>query len=121
MKLSKSLTCIILATILALFYVSLQVRQFEVSYSIRRQEQTLTRLLDQNKILRYNTLALKTPANLEKTLLARNIQLQMPDNREVVEIASAPKLAQVAAFQKGKDIVLNFFASRLRIKTFAPK
>jgi hypothetical protein len=117
MKLYKSLTCIILATIAALLYVSMQVSQFEVSYSIRRNEQTIARLLDQNKVLRYNTFALKSPASLEKMLMAKNIQLQMPDRREVVEIVAAPKLVQVAALQKGKDLVLNFFAARLGVKT----
>ena len=121
MKLSKCLILVIVITIAALFYVSMQLRQVEISYQIRQKELTVARLLDQNRILRYNTLALKSPANLERVLLAKNIKMQMPDRREVVELAASPRLVEAAALQRGKDLVLNFFALRLRTKTFTLK
>lgn len=121
MKLSKCLTVVVSVTIAALFYVSVHAKQFEISYQIRQREQTVTRLLDQNKVLRYNTLSLKSPANLQNALLAKDIKLQMPDRRKVVEMAASPKLVEAAALQRGKDLVLNFFALRLRTKTFTLK
>jgi len=87
MKIYKFSVCLILVTLLALLYVHQQVQLVKVSYGIEFNERKITTLLDQNKALMYNIAKLKSPAGLQKKLLASKKEFSIPQQWKVVEIA----------------------------------
>lgn len=112
MRPTRPLVFIIILTVLALFYVDLQVQQIKLGYQIKKKEEVHARLLDQNRILRYNTLALRSPGKMEKSLLARKINMEMPQQTKLLvyrnkQAGNAVVLAQ--AIRKSTNFILGFF------------
>ena len=106
----KPLCILFVTTLVALAYVNLQVEQIKVGYRIKKKEEIYGRLLDQNKILRYNNLALKSPARMEKLLLARKINMEMPSRISFLVLEKKQSNTVLAsALDKGKSFILGFF------------
>ena len=73
---------------IALLYVSQQTALVHLSYDIKAKDKMYSDLLDRNKILLYNVRQLESPARLERTLLAKQMKLEVP-SRERVILASS--------------------------------
>lgn len=76
MRISHFFLCVGIITLACLVYVWQNVCQMELSYQLLTQEKQITKLVDQNRVLRYNVLQLKSPAAIEKSLLAGKIKLK---------------------------------------------
>lgn len=81
-------------TLASLGYVSQEVEAVKIGYTIRKQEETRTLLLDRARALKYNIARLKAPNTLEKRLTAQKISLQSPKSWQTLVISSAKGTAQ---------------------------
>jgi hypothetical protein len=86
-----------LGTIASLGYVSQEVEAVKIGYTIRKQEETKTLLLDRARALKYNIARLKATNTLEKRLTAQKINLQSPKSWQTLVIPSGAGSEQAAA------------------------
>ncbi len=89
MKVYRFLIMTVAATAVALVYVTQQTSLIRLSYDIKAKEQAYSELLDRNKILLYNVRQLESPARLEKTLLAKNVKMEVPSKERFILLSSA--------------------------------
>lgn len=97
----RFMTFLILSTLASLFYVSQEVGAVQVGYTIRKQEETRTLLLDRTRALQYNIERLKSPNNLERRLTAQKIILQSPKSWQTLVMTpgqAKPAHTSVASF-----------------------
>lgn len=105
MKLFQFFITVFIVTILALAHVHLEVATVKLSYKINKQQNSLELLLDHNKYLRYNTLALKSPESLQKMLADKEINLNFASPHKVFKVtainANSRQKQRLIASQKG--------------------
>lgn len=73
----------------ALLYVNQQTALIRLSYDIKAKDKSYSDLLDRSKILLYNVRQLESPARLEKTLLAKQMKLEVPSRERVILVSAA--------------------------------
>ncbi len=113
MKLSKFLFIMVIITIVSVVYVQQQISLLKLSYQIKDKEKTLQELLDKNKILMYNILALEAPASLEKRLIVKNVRLEMPGEWQLVSLPEVEvREGLVLGKPKLKNVLLGIFNLR---------
>ena len=83
----------------------------KIGYTIRKQEESKTLLLDRGRALKYNIARLKAPHNLETKLMARRIELQAPKSWQTLVMPNAIN-AKKPAFA-GSSIHRPFFTKFL--------
>lgn len=109
-------------TLTCLIYVWQNVSQVELSYRLLKQEKQITKLVDQNRILRYNVLQLKSPEVIEKRLLASRIKLKyvrpvMTAQLNNKAVAPATKYAKESSFwKKTRKVLTGIFALRSQVE-----
>jgi len=84
---------VFLVTLACLVYVYAEVQTFKIGYTIRKQEEMKTQLLDRARALNYNIDRLKSPANLERRLEAQKVLLASPKTWQTLVLTdrSAPR------------------------------
>ena len=88
MSTHKFLTTTVMVTMVALLYVSQQTALVHLSYDIKTKDKMYTDLLDRNKVLLYNVRQLESPARLERTLLAKQMKLEIPSRERVILVSA---------------------------------
>ena len=88
MSTSKFLTTTVMVTMVALLYVSQQTALVHLSYDIKAKDKMYSDLLDRNKVLLYNVRQLESPARLERTLLAKQMKLEIPSRERVILVSA---------------------------------
>ena len=81
---------VVLVTVACLFYVYSEVQTTRIGYTIRRQEEMKTQLLDRARALNYNIARLKSPANLERRLVAQKVLLASPKTWQTWVLTAQP-------------------------------
>lgn len=114
MRLSSSLKCMSFVTLLALIYIHMQMQIIDLAYQGKRKEKDIIKLVEENGMVSYNILALKSSNNLGRKLLAKDSDLRFRDRGSVVELAVAdPEAGQprilTASQSKPTNPILNFF------------
>ena len=99
MKISRFLTLVVLITGISLFYVHQQIELIKFSYKIQSHQHRLDDLLDQNRILKYNVIALKTPFSLENRLRQSDIEMILPERWQVVRVAG-PRMEKASSQER---------------------
>jgi len=94
----RFMALVVLVTLAALFYVYEEVQAVQIGYTIRKQEETKTLLLDRARALKYNISKLKAPNNLERKLLAQRIVLASPKSWQTLVIANPAQEASRQGF-----------------------
>jgi hypothetical protein len=110
MKIYKFSITLTLVTLVALLYVHQQVQLLKISYRINANEKDLTRLLDQNRALIYNITRLKSPVNLDKKFLASKKDYSIPQQWQIVKVATPKEEKQpvmLAKTEKRSFAILN--------------
>ena len=77
------------ATIMALLYIHMQMRIFELSYNGKDKEKIIHELNDSNGALSHQILTLKSANNLGNQLLDHDNSLQFMDNERVMTVAAS--------------------------------
>ena len=108
MKLSRFLTILVLITVTSLFYVHQQIELIKQSYIIQLNQHKVDDLLDQNRILKYNVIALKAPVNLENQLVANDVKLVLPERWQVVRIAGSRIEKEALSGKKPLPLLFSF-------------
>ena len=90
LRIFRSITSIMIITLLALVYVHQQVELVKLSYAIDYKERKLEHMLDQKDALGYNIKELENPSRLEKILLSKNIEITFPKRGNVVNFSGTP-------------------------------
>jgi hypothetical protein len=90
LSINNKIVFIFIITIIALLYVNQQILIYQIGLRIKENYQIYSRLVDQNRILEYNVLNLKSPVNLENRLSSKRIELRMPQRWQVVKVLKNP-------------------------------
>src|SRR5580698_4518211 len=77
-------------TIMALLYIHMQMRIFELSYNGKDKEKIIHELNDSNGALSHQILTLESANNLGNQLLDRDNSLQFMDNERMVTVVTTP-------------------------------
>ena len=102
LKAYKSIIFIFILTIIALVYVNQQALIYQMGLRLKENSEIYSKLVDRNRILVYNVLNLKSPVSLETKLLAKRVELGMPQKWQVVKIDdSAVKFANKDVKKRG--------------------
>ena len=91
MNISKFFLVAVLITTVALGYVHQQMELLRINYSINRNKDNLSVLLDQNNTLMYNVTCLQTPSYLEQTLAAEEDSWEIPSRWHTIGLAEAAR------------------------------
>lgn len=103
------------ATLAGLFYVYAEVEAVRIGYTIRKQEEKKTLLLDRARALKYNIARLKAPDTLEKKLVARRIELQSPKSWQTLVLSNGSRPAKaVLASSAAAPFFSKFFVGTAR-------
>ncbi|MFH1782700.1 MAG: hypothetical protein ABH848_03690 [Candidatus Omnitrophota bacterium] len=102
LKIHNIMILIVLLTIVAIMYVNQQVLVYQMGLKVKENANIYSKLVDQNRILVYNVLNLKSPVNLEAKLLAKKVEMNMPHKWQVVRLKDSPeKFARTIAVKRG--------------------
>src|SRR5580700_2396841 len=82
------------ATIMALLYIHMQMKIFELSYGGKDKEKIIHELNDSNGALSHQILTLKSANNLGNQLLDHDNSLQFMDNERVMRVVTSPGAIQ---------------------------
>lgn len=96
MKLFNFFRVMVFLTVVALIYIHLQMKIFDLAYQGKTNEKLIHNLRDENGELTYEILKLKSSQNLGGKLLTENSSLKFLDQSSVVplkttQISLAPK------------------------------
>ena len=86
MRLPKFIILLVLLTFISLIYVQLQIEIFKQAYQGSLNESRLNDVLDDNSILMYNILALKSAQNVGDKLLSNERNLQFAERQQITEV-----------------------------------
>jgi len=116
MRLSKFLILLVLVTVVSLIYVQLQIEIFKQAYQGSLNESRLRDVLDDNSILMYNILALKSAQNVGEILLSGEQSLQFAKKQQIAEVKIPVQVNASSQRVKPKP---NFFARIFALKSQA--
>src|SRR5208282_78913 len=99
-------------TIIALLYIHMQTKIFELSYNGKDKEKIIHELNDSNGALSHQILTLKSANNLGNQLLDRDNSLQFMDNERVMTVAAPAEAMQHLARPQARVVnpVWNLFS-----------
>jgi len=99
-------------TIMALLYIHMQMRIFELSYNGKDKEKIIHELNDSNGALSHQILTLESANNLGNQLLDHDNSLQFMDNERVMMVRTTAVVMQHMAQPKPKiaNPVWNLFS-----------
>src|SRR5271154_7294779 len=80
------------ATIIALFYIHMQMNIFELSYNGKDKEKIIHELNDSNGALSHQILTLESANNLGSQLLDRDNSMQFMDQERVMTVRTSAKV-----------------------------
>ena len=89
-------------TIMALLYIHMQMRIFELSYNGKDKEKIIHELNDSNGALSHQILTLESANNLGTQLLDRDNSLQFKDQERVMQVRTSPGAMQHLIQPKAK-------------------
>ena len=73
-------------TMLTLIYIHMQMQIFSLAYDGKQKERRITNLTEENGVMAYNILEMKSANNLGINLLAEDSDLQFRDRKSVVHL-----------------------------------
>ena len=91
-------------TVVAVAYVWQRAELVNLSYTIHRQEEELTRLVDQQRLLEYNVLTRESPATLQQKLEAVDPSLQLTQRQVSRALVQPEHRSWRAAFRLPRGI-----------------
>ncbi len=91
MRLSRFLLIAALVTTTAMGYVHQQVELLRINYVINHNKDDLLVLLDQNSTLMYTVNGLQSPLYLERTLLTKDANWEIPSRWHAIGLAEAAR------------------------------
>ena len=103
MKLSKFLQLLFVVTALSLIYIHMQMEIFNLAYQGKRKEKEIISISEDNGLLTYNILQLKSSNNLGDKLLSEDSTLQFCNNDQVIQLVTADKISEQQAIEEGKQ------------------
>ncbi|MBF0571319.1 MAG: hypothetical protein HQL12_05550 [Candidatus Omnitrophica bacterium] len=91
-------------TIIALLYIHMQMKIFELSYNGKDKEKIIHELNDSNGALSHQILTLKSANNLGNQLLDHENSLQFMDNERVMTVVTSAGTVQHLQQPKAKGV-----------------
>lgn len=91
-------------TIMALMYIHMQMRIFELSYNGKDKEKIIHELNDSNGALSHQILTLKSANNLGSQLLDHDNSLQFMDNERVMTVTTSAGAMQRLGHPQAKVV-----------------
>lgn len=103
----KRLGMIVGVTIIALMYVNQKALVCQMGLKVKHNQDIHAKLIDHNKILVYNVLNLRAPANLEHMLLAKDVKFGMPKKWRVVKLTNSQTQKSFASLLRAREAEAN--------------
>lgn len=91
MRTSTIIIIIFIFFVFAFLQVFLQTEIIKLGYQVKRNEDKLQEVIDNNNILKYNIYALESPKNLDKYASIKNSNLKILKPVQVVSLKSQTK------------------------------
>ncbi|MFP4472803.1 MAG: hypothetical protein ACLFPX_02895 [Candidatus Omnitrophota bacterium] len=112
MKLGKFIQCMFVVTVVALIYLHMQLKIFSLAYEGKEREQQLSRLKEDQTMVSYNILELKSASHLGSKIFTEDGVLRFCDRKSIVQVAAADSGSTGAAYgQKRKPGLIARFLS----------
>lgn len=111
MKLRDFLLVIFVVTFCALLYINQHTNILLISYQLEKNQATCAYLLDRHEELLYNVAEVKSPQNLQKKLVMKDICLERPSREQLVKIVKAEPTNQVVV-RRGERGFFGFLTSQ---------
>ena len=112
MKLLRVLLVICLVTLTALLYVYQQTQIFYLAYRNDKKQARLQESIDNNNILRYNIGVLSSLPYIEKKLLAKYSDFEIPEEQRMVKLNLITQRSQARqSTKKRTNVFARFFNS----------
>jgi hypothetical protein len=105
----KIIAYIFIVTFVAFMYVNQQALIYQMGLKVKENHQIYSKLVDQNKLLVYNVLNLKSPVCLEAKLLTKKVELNMPRKWQVVRLKGSPSTFVRSKETAKKGLFANLF------------
>ncbi|MDP8264928.1 MAG: hypothetical protein P9M12_05575 [Candidatus Aceula lacicola] len=93
MNFKKFLTAIVCITAVALIYIQMQVKIYDLAYQGKHREKEIFKLIDDSGHVIYNIAKLKSSSSLGERFLVKNSDVDFLDSRKVVHLKVSTKLA----------------------------
>ena len=90
MKLTKFFQAMIFTTMMALIYIHLQMKIFDLAYQGKSREQRIQELSDENRTSTYHILSLQSASSLGHQLLDEKSVLQFANSDQISTLATLP-------------------------------
>ena len=120
MRLTKFLKVMTVFTMLALFYINLQMQIFNLAYQGKKRDQEIRRLQDENGGINYNILSLKSVSNLGGKLLNDSSGMKFADNENIITLRTkSSKIQQRPSRSPKNDRKPNILISLFSLKSQA--
>ena len=87
--LAKFVIILLAITVISVYYVKQQTVLLSLSYEIQQDHQMIEKLSDKNNFLLFESIALKSPRNIECRLAASEIDMAVPEKNQVIYLADA--------------------------------
>ena len=115
MRLSKFLKTMLLITALAVIYIYMQNKIFQLAYQGKVREKKIMHLSEINSVLAYEIMRMKSAHHLGDKLLSENSSMRFRDRQSVVQLVAsgaepAGKLQTASVSKSVANPLLNLFS-----------
>ena len=93
MNFKKFLTVILCVTAVALVYIQMQVKIYDLAYQGKNREKEIFKLIDDSGHVTYNIAKLKSSSSLGERFLAKNSDIDFLDSQHIVQLKVPTQLA----------------------------
>jgi hypothetical protein len=108
MQLGKWIKVMGFLTVMALCYLHMQMKIYALAYQAKVKEHEIQKLRDDNGVMTYHILALKSANHIGQKLLTQESDMQFVSNDRVYEVASNhANVLRSAATKNGKNTIGN--------------
>lgn len=116
MRFSKFFQTMLLITALAIIYIYMQNKIYELAYRGKVKEKQIIKLSEINGVLAYEILRMKSAHNLGDKLLSANSSLKFRDPQNIVQLVASDAPAegplQAVSVSRHENPLLNLLAPR---------
>ena len=106
-------------TVMALLYLHMQMKIYDLAYQAKMREHQIQKLKDDNGVVTYHILALKSANHIGQKLLSQESAMQFVSNDRVYELASHQQNVPRPVNKSAKNVVGSLSFNLQNFLTFA--
>ena len=87
MTVFKFIKIMMIATVMAVGYIHLQMEALDLAYQVKKKENVVRGLIEENGYMLYEILTMKSASHLGEKLLASNSPMQFVDQSNIIKVS----------------------------------